>query len=281
MTVRFDPDSPERFREVVAASFGLFFDDAKLGFLGEVLRRRAESPGTPVEVYLEQLETGAAEEEAGPLAEELTVGETYFFRNADQSRAFSEVVLPERMRAPNKPLSLLSAGWSSGEEPYTLAMLTRATAQRPPWQVSIRVVDLNPAALRKAASGRCARRGPAAMVHAALRARWCRAVISSSATPRRCADFRRTSISSTLTAPSITSASARATKHRPDIMSMSARCRHSRSCRRRLLGGRGGIPPEGFPSFNRQAVPPRSASHGTATAIAAGRSAAMKSQLSH
>lgn len=154
MTVHVDPNSPERFREVVAGNFGLFFDDAKLGFLGEVMRRRAESRGTPVEVYLAELATGAAEEEAGPLAEELTVGETYFFRNADQFRAFSEVVLPERMRTPNKSLSLLSAGCSSGEEPYTLAMLTRATVLCPSSRVSIRAVDLNPAALRRAAGGR-------------------------------------------------------------------------------------------------------------------------------
>ena len=155
MTVHFDPDSPERFREVVAGQFGLFFDDAKLGFLGEVLRRRAESRGEPVEAYLAQLEAGDVNGEAGPLAEELTIGETYFFRNADQFRAFNEVVLPERMRARGaaKTLSLLSAGCSSGEEPYTLAMLARDKVPCPPWLVSIRAVDLNPAALKKAAGG--------------------------------------------------------------------------------------------------------------------------------
>ena len=156
MTVRFDPASPERFREAIARRFGLVFDDGKLGFLGDVLRRRTESRSTPVEVYLAELEAGVGSEETGLLAEELTVGETYFFRNGDQFRAFAEVVLAERMRAngSTRKLSLLSAGCSSGEEPFTLAMVARESAPNPPWQVSIRAVDVNPAALRKAASGR-------------------------------------------------------------------------------------------------------------------------------
>ena len=156
MTVRFDPASPERFREFVGRCFGLFFDDAKLGFLGDVLQRQAEARGTPIEIYMAQLEAGAAGEEVGFLAEKLTVGETYFFRNNDQFRAFREVVLPERMQAQgaSKKLSFLSAACSSGEEPFTLAMVARETVPSPPWRVSIRAVDINPAALKKAANGR-------------------------------------------------------------------------------------------------------------------------------
>jgi chemotaxis protein methyltransferase CheR len=156
VTVRFDSASPEHFRETIAGCLGLRFDDAKLGFLADVLRRRADARGTAVEVYAAQIEAGAAGEELGLLAEELTVGETYFFRNGDQFRAFSEVVLRERMeaRAATRTLSFLSAGCSSGEEPFTLAMVAHESVPSPPWQVSIRAVDLNPAALRKAASGR-------------------------------------------------------------------------------------------------------------------------------
>jgi chemotaxis protein methyltransferase CheR len=156
VTVHFDSASPEHFREVIARSLGLRFDDGKLGFLGDVLRRRADARDTPVEVYLAQLDAGVASEELGALGEELTVGETYFFRNPDQFRAFSDVVLRERMtaRAASRTLSFLSAGCASGEEPFTLAMVARETVASPPWQVSIRAVDLNPAALKKARTGR-------------------------------------------------------------------------------------------------------------------------------
>ena len=157
MTVRFDPASPERFRDFIARDFGLSFDDAKLAFLGDVLKRRAETLAKPVEVYLAELEAGSAPPgEVGALAEELTVGETYFFRNGDQFRAFREIVLPERMqaRAASARLRFLSAGCSSGEEAFSLAIIAREAVPSPPWQVSIRAVDVNPAALRKAAGGR-------------------------------------------------------------------------------------------------------------------------------
>ncbi len=147
------PSEPEQFRDLVASRFGLWFEDAKLASLGELLERRARGRGLAIPHYLAQL--GSDGQEAGALASELTVGETYFFRNSDQFRAF-EHVLEERMkvREPVHRLSFLSAGCSSGEEPFTIAMLTRAIAATPPWQVAVRAVDLNPEALKKAASGR-------------------------------------------------------------------------------------------------------------------------------
>jgi chemotaxis protein methyltransferase CheR len=143
-----------QFRTLIERRFGLRFDDGKLAFLGDLLLRRATVRKTPPEAYLALAENDPAEQRL--LAEELTVGETYFFRNNDQFRAFAEIVLPGAMRAGSAQceLSFLSAGCSSGEEPYTLAMLIRDAVPVPPWQVSIRAIDLNPAALRRAASGR-------------------------------------------------------------------------------------------------------------------------------
>jgi chemotaxis protein methyltransferase CheR len=151
-----DAYSVERFRDAVVRSLGLTFEDAKLGFLGEVLQRRLDATQMAPETYLGILETRPGKAEIGQLAEALTVGETYFFRNNDQFRAFAEVVLPERMRAnaATRRLRFLSAGCSSGEEPYTLAIVVRTLVPDPAWQVSIRAVDANPAALRKAAAAR-------------------------------------------------------------------------------------------------------------------------------
>ena len=146
----------ERFREAITRRLGLLFDDTRLGFLGEVLQRRVGISGLPAEAYIADLETRAGRDELGGLAEALTVGETYFFRNNDQFRAFSEVAIPHRMRAnaQTRRLRILSAGCASGEEPYTLAILLRRLINDPSWQVSIRAVDANPAALRKAAAAR-------------------------------------------------------------------------------------------------------------------------------
>ena len=58
----------------------------------------------------------ALDEELRLLAEELTVNETFFFRNADNFRALAGQVLPERARARihERRLRILSAGCASG-----------------------------------------------------------------------------------------------------------------------------------------------------------------------
>jgi chemotaxis protein methyltransferase CheR len=150
------PGRLDRFSEAITRRLGLQFEDAKFSFLGEVLQRRLEALGQPPETYLRMLETEPDSGESGALARELTVGETYFFRNMEQFRALAEVVLPDRMRvqAAGRTLNILSAACASGEEPYSIAMMARETIADPSWRVNIRAVDLNPAVLEKAARGR-------------------------------------------------------------------------------------------------------------------------------
>jgi chemotaxis protein methyltransferase CheR len=147
----------DRFRCVIAGCLGLQFEDAKLGFLEEVLRRRLEVATDAPDVYLARLETENPDsDEAGALSQELTVPETYFFRNSDQFRAFADVALPDRMRAQSdvRRLRILSAGCASGEEAYSLAVLVREAVIDPSWDVSILGVDVNPAMMNKAKRAR-------------------------------------------------------------------------------------------------------------------------------
>jgi chemotaxis protein methyltransferase CheR len=145
-----------RFRLVIARRLGLQFDDTKLGSLAEVLQRRLARAGMSADAYLRALDTEAAGSEPAALAQELTVGETYFFRNGEQFRALAELALPERMRAraDSRTLRILSAGCASGEEAYTVAILLREGFLDPTWNFEIRGVDLNPAALEKASRAR-------------------------------------------------------------------------------------------------------------------------------
>jgi chemotaxis protein methyltransferase CheR len=149
------PTDVERFRSAVAQRLGLHFEDAKLGFLEDVLRRRLSAVGLAPHLYLEGLEAQGLPDEVGALAQELTVPETYFFRYAEQCRAFSEAALPDRLAAQSsiRRLRILSAGCASGEEAYSLAMLTR-DAVDPSWDVSILGVDINRAMLKKATRAR-------------------------------------------------------------------------------------------------------------------------------
>ena len=152
MSVDLSAQDVERFRETIAECLGLRFEDAKTGFLADVLGARLVATNRDCAGYLNYVKFERPMTEFAALANELTVPETYFYRNIEQFHAFSEQVVPERMkeRSGNNQLRILSAGCASGEEAYTLAILLREVLE-PGWKASILAVDLNPSALEKAA----------------------------------------------------------------------------------------------------------------------------------
>ncbi|HUX25269.1 MAG TPA: CheR family methyltransferase [Burkholderiales bacterium] len=91
------------------------------------------------------------------LANHLTVGETYFFREKLSLDIFEHQILPELLRAraqSEKHLRIWSAGCCSGEEPYSIAMLLhRLIPDFENWNLTILATDINPQFLRKAAQG--------------------------------------------------------------------------------------------------------------------------------
>ena len=106
---------------------GLEFDDSRRAALSAIVRDRIEASDRPdVMAYLELVAspTGGAERQA--LLNAVTIQETHFFRNLPQIEALRAAVLPElveRARAERRPLTIWSAGCSTGEEPYTLGMI--------------------------------------------------------------------------------------------------------------------------------------------------------------
>jgi chemotaxis protein methyltransferase CheR len=83
---------------------------------------------------------------------ELTIGESYFFREAGQLDVLRDAVIPARLAegAAPRPLRLWSAGCASGEEPYTLAILLRELG----WSHGARILGTDVAAPRLAAARR-------------------------------------------------------------------------------------------------------------------------------
>lgn len=145
----------ERFRALLGHRLGLSFEDSRLASLAELLGRRGEGTPGGAKGYLARLDASASVEELRALARELTVPETYFFRNNDSFRALVGAAIPERMQvqATTRRLRILSAGCASGEEPYSLAMSLRAHADAG-WNVSIHALDINGSMLEKAARAR-------------------------------------------------------------------------------------------------------------------------------
>jgi chemotaxis protein methyltransferase CheR len=86
----------------------------------------------------------------------LTTGETYFFRDQGQMNVLSRYILPELIarNQAQRRLRLWSAGCSSGEEAYSLAVLLDELAvDLSDWQIFILGTDINPEALAKAQLG--------------------------------------------------------------------------------------------------------------------------------
>jgi chemotaxis protein methyltransferase CheR len=92
------------------------------------------------------------------LATSITVGETYFFRDSNQMKLLQEFVLPELIKRKRKDenhlLRIWSAGSSSGEEIYTLAMfLCDMLPDINAWNLKLLGTDINTNALKKAIEG--------------------------------------------------------------------------------------------------------------------------------
>jgi chemotaxis protein methyltransferase CheR len=146
-------------REFLLGRFGLTFDPSKNDFLSTTLRRRVDGGGFQTAAqYLARLASSPVKDpELGGLMEDVTVSETYFFREPAHLQALVGEVLPNRMRARSaeRCLRILSAGCASGEELYSLAILLKQAAPAlASWELSFLGVDINAAMIRKARLGR-------------------------------------------------------------------------------------------------------------------------------
>jgi chemotaxis protein methyltransferase CheR len=94
--------------------------------------------------------------------EALTTHETYFFREPRQLKAFTDEILPklERRNARSRRLRFWSAGCSSGEEAYTVAMLLKESGRFEGWDVEVYGTDISRRVLATARQGEY---GPSAL----------------------------------------------------------------------------------------------------------------------
>jgi len=153
------PDDVFRLlRDLVHGYCGIYFDDGSKFLMERRLSRRLEQRQlkTFEEYYHFLRYDRKREEELTILVDNLTTNETYFFRESPQLRAFSEEILPELREtlAARKTLRIWSAGCSTGEEPYTIAMLMLESGDWwRDWQVDILGSDINQRVLHTARRG--------------------------------------------------------------------------------------------------------------------------------
>ena len=149
----------ERFRRLINQSSGIFFDRGKRDLLRLGLTDRAEATGArSLSEYYNMLTTLPERElELRRLLDHLSVQETQFFRNLPQFDALRKYVIPEIVRrkaSGHRSLRFWSAGCSTGQEPYTLAMSVLDVLPDPDsWNVQILGTDLSDTALSVAERG--------------------------------------------------------------------------------------------------------------------------------
>jgi chemotaxis protein methyltransferase CheR len=130
------------FRDLIAERAGIYFEPGKQELLkANLLQRMADCGLKNFSDYFSLLSSPAGTKEFERLLNLITIPETYFFRDQAQFRALERVVIPEMVKKrsyPGASLRIWSAGCSTGEEPYTIAMIMAAGmvgAEYPPSQI--------------------------------------------------------------------------------------------------------------------------------------------------
>ena len=151
-----------QIRDLIYRVAGIFQADHRLRLLEDRCQKRMKILGVPtLRDYLDCLTAKPMRNaEMISLLNEITIGETCFFRNRPQIEAIRKIVLPSIIEAKSKvamrQLKIWSAGCSTGEEAYTLAMVLREEqlSQLREWSVEIVATDLNERSITHAKEGK-------------------------------------------------------------------------------------------------------------------------------
>ncbi|MBI5411309.1 MAG: tetratricopeptide repeat protein [Nitrospirae bacterium] len=169
MPTMLSPELCRQARTLIADRLGLDFPEGRSADLERGLTRalrgwlehsrQSSAHPHPLPSYLAWLAVEPDKsQEWKRLAMYLTVGETYFFRDRACFEALEQQVLPAliatRRSEGLRRVRLWSAGCSTGEEPYSLAiLLDRLLPDRADWALTILATDMNPNALESAGRG--------------------------------------------------------------------------------------------------------------------------------
>ncbi|SFG68636.1 CheR family methyltransferase [Methylobacterium gossipiicola] len=153
-----DPAFPALKARIIARTGHHYYADKDDLLLDRLRKRYRANDLTEAAAYLGLLDDRlAGPAEWAALEAEITIGETFFFRYAEQFAALRGTILPGLVaaRAPERSLKIWSAGCSTGAEPYSLAILLHEIlgAALPEWRVDILGTDISTAALATARAG--------------------------------------------------------------------------------------------------------------------------------
>jgi chemotaxis protein methyltransferase CheR len=151
-----DPAFPLLKRQIIERTGHTYYEDKDAALWERVQRRIRATGAGSCEGYFSLL--AGSQEEWVVLESEITIGETYFFRDTGQFDALRDTILPSLVarRAGQRRLRIWSAGCSTGAEPYSVAILLQQLlgAHHRSWSITILGTDISEAALTTARQAR-------------------------------------------------------------------------------------------------------------------------------
>ncbi len=158
--IKMDADEFRLLRDFIYQHCGIFFDEESKFLLERRLGKRLQYHRLKnfKDYYYLLRYNKVKDQELNEVINIVTTNETYFYREEFQLRTFTEEILPEikirkEAAGEEKKLRIWSAGCSTGEEPYTIAMLLLDKLDFRDWQIEIIGTDISHRVLQVARKG--------------------------------------------------------------------------------------------------------------------------------
>lgn len=149
----------KKFRDLVYKLTGIYFIDSKKYLLETKIYKRLNiTKINSFEEYYNFINSNSNKNELEHLYNAVTINETYFFRGNNKNDILEKILLPEviqNKKSADKTIRIWSAACSSGEEPYTIALIIydKFKLKYPDIKFQIIGTDINSEVLESAKRG--------------------------------------------------------------------------------------------------------------------------------
>ncbi len=156
---RMSIDDFKLFRRLIYSEAGINLTEKKITLLSNRIRKRLKELNiNSYNKYYQYLKKSLDKEaEIVKMINVVTTNVTHFFRNPKQFDKFNNIILPEIVKRnyKGKKIKILSAGCSTGEEAYTIAiiLLEYFKNNQKNWDLKVDGVDISTDVLEKAHTG--------------------------------------------------------------------------------------------------------------------------------
>lgn len=143
-----------KFSKLIHEMSGIYLKESKITLLSNRLRKRLKEKNFETfEEYYQYIHINNDIDEINEMLNAVSTNETYFFRNSKHFDTLFDTVIPELITKKREPIRIWCAGCSTGEEPYTIAMIAKEKNLLDKSSLIIEASDLNTVVINDAFTG--------------------------------------------------------------------------------------------------------------------------------